>query len=79
MLLTRNNFNKTLTNKTYCLLSTLINKTHSSTEHGFDTSSVPPKNARVVICGGGVMGAAVAYHLSQLGWGADTVLIEQSK
>lgn len=36
-----------------------------------------PEKARVVICGGGIMGASVAYHLAQHGWGKDTVLIEQ--
>nr|CAI5832874.1 unnamed protein product [Callosobruchus analis] len=39
----------------------------------------PPKDARVVICGGGVMGASVAYHLGKLGWGKETVLIEQNR
>ncbi|KAJ8959314.1 hypothetical protein NQ318_022000 [Aromia moschata] len=39
----------------------------------------PPRDARVVICGGGVMGAWVAYHLSKLGWGNETVLIEQNR
>lgn len=39
----------------------------------------PPKRAKVVICGGGVMGAAVAYHLAELGWGQHTVLIEQGR
>lgn len=39
----------------------------------------PPKNARVVICGGGVMGASVAYYLAQAGWASHTVLIEQGK
>lgn len=38
-----------------------------------------PEHARVVICGGGIMGASVAYHLALLGWGKDTVLIEQDK
>lgn len=38
-----------------------------------------PKDARVVICGGGVMGASVAYHLAKLGWGKDTVVVEQSR
>ncbi|KAK7789876.1 hypothetical protein R5R35_008830 [Gryllus longicercus] len=38
-----------------------------------------PKKARVVICGGGVMGAAVAYHLAELGWGESTVLVEQGR
>lgn len=40
---------------------------------------VPPKHAKVVICGGGVMGASVAYHIGKLGWGADTVLLDQNK
>lgn len=40
---------------------------------------VPPDNARVVICGGGVMGASVAYHLGKIGWGSETILIEQSR
>lgn len=39
----------------------------------------PPQNARVVICGGGVMGASVAYYLGKLGWANETVLVEQNK
>ncbi|XP_047524964.1 pyruvate dehydrogenase phosphatase regulatory subunit, mitochondrial isoform X2 [Pieris napi] len=38
-----------------------------------------PSKAKVVICGGGVMGAAVAYHLSKRGWGGDTVIIEKER
>ncbi|PSN40541.1 hypothetical protein C0J52_12258 [Blattella germanica] len=38
-----------------------------------------PKEARVVICGGGVMGAAVAYHLAELGWGPQTVLLDKGR
>jgi len=38
-----------------------------------------PKEARVVICGGGVMGGAVAYHLSRMGLGLETVLIESGR
>ncbi|KXJ79372.1 hypothetical protein RP20_CCG001082 [Aedes albopictus] len=46
----------------------------------FDSiSSKPPKDARVVICGGGIMGAAVAYQLAQRGWGQHTVLIEKGR
>lgn len=37
----------------------------------------PPSNAKVVICGGGVMGAAVAYHLAEKGWGSETTIIEK--
>lgn len=42
-------------------------------------TGTPPKNARVVICGGGIMGATVAYHLALAGWGTHTVVIEQGK
>lgn len=38
-----------------------------------------PAKAEVVICGGGVMGAAVAYHLAMAGWGNKTILIESSR
>lgn len=38
-----------------------------------------PKNCKVAICGGGVMGASVAYHLAQLGWGPQTIVVEQDK
>ncbi|CAG9781689.1 unnamed protein product [Diatraea saccharalis] len=39
--------------------------------------STLPSKAKVVICGGGVMGAAVAYHLAERGWGDKTVLIDR--
>lgn len=39
----------------------------------------PPTEADVVICGGGVMGAAVAYHLAMAGWGERTVLVESCR
>ncbi len=37
-----------------------------------------PGRARVVVIGGGVIGASVAYHLTQLGWD-DVVLLEQGR
>ncbi|KAM7348317.1 pyruvate dehydrogenase phosphatase regulatory subunit, mitochondrial [Cochliomyia hominivorax] len=40
---------------------------------------VVPNQVRVVICGGGIMGASVAYHLALMGWGPDTLLVEQDK
>lgn len=44
-----------------------------------NTTGVLPKSCKVAICGGGVMGASVAYHLAQLGWGPQTIVIEQDK
>lgn len=38
-----------------------------------------PRNIDVVICGGGVVGASVAYHLAQMGWGPRTILLEQAR
>ena len=35
-----------------------------------------PSRARVVVIGGGVIGASVAYHLTRVGW-RDLVLVEQ--
>lgn len=50
-----------------------------TTTHGTYLTGTPPKESRVVICGGGIMGSAVAYHLALSGWGPHTVIIEQSK
>src|SRR5215472_16093950 len=37
-----------------------------------------PREAKVVIVGGGVIGTSVAYHLTKLGW-KDVVLLEQGQ
>ena len=37
-----------------------------------------PDRARVVIIGGGIIGASVAYHLTRLGW-TDVVVLEQGR
>ena len=37
-----------------------------------------PSEARVVICGGGVIGASVAYHLAERGW-TDVAILEQGR
>ncbi|XP_050361325.1 pyruvate dehydrogenase phosphatase regulatory subunit, mitochondrial isoform X1 [Nymphalis io] len=58
-------------------LSSLSNLDHEERLDGCLLSL--PSNAKVVICGGGVMGAAVAYHLSKRGWGAQTIVIEKEK
>jgi glycine cleavage system aminomethyltransferase T/glycine/D-amino acid oxidase-like deaminating enzyme len=45
---------------------------------GSSARSRLPDRARVVIIGGGVIGASVAYHLSALGW-TDVLLLEQGQ
>ena len=42
------------------------------------TQKNPPKSARVVIIGGGVIGCSVAYHLAAAGW-KDIVLLERKQ
>ncbi|KAB0338215.1 hypothetical protein FD754_024735, partial [Muntiacus muntjak] len=37
-----------------------------------------PAQAQVVVCGGGIMGTSVAYHLSKMGW-KDVVILEQGR
>ena len=41
-------------------------------------SSSLPSETKVVIVGGGIAGASIAYHLTRLGW-KDVVLLEQNK
>lgn len=38
-----------------------------------------PSHKRVVIVGGGIMGAGLAYHLAHEGWGNDTILLEKAE
>ena len=45
--------------------------------YSFTTSETLPTHARVVICGGGVQGAALGYFLAQHGWGKDTIILDQ--
>jgi glycine/D-amino acid oxidase-like deaminating enzyme len=35
-----------------------------------------PKQTRVVVVGGGIVGCSVAYHLTQMGW-RDVVVLDQ--
>src|SRR5215203_1772512 len=37
-----------------------------------------PESARVIVIGGGVIGASVAYHLAHMGW-KDVVLLERDQ
>eukprot|EP01080_Neovahlkampfia_damariscottae_P006234 gene6234-10240_t len=38
-----------------------------------------PKNSRVIVVGGGIIGTSVAYHLGKMGWGNETIVLEQDK
>ena len=40
--------------------------------------AVLPDRARVVVIGGGIVGASVAYHLAHMGW-KDVVLLERDR
>ena len=42
------------------------------------TDNEVPSSSQVVICGGGVVGCSVAYHLAKRGW-TDVVLLEQGR
>ena len=42
------------------------------------TGSGLPERAHVVVIGGGVIGASVAYHLTRLGW-EDVLLLERDR
>ncbi|GAB1607286.1 pyruvate dehydrogenase phosphatase regulatory subunit, mitochondrial-like [Argonauta hians] len=61
--------------KTSQFSSANTSKSPSSTS---STTTQIPDQARVVICGGGVVGLSVAYHLSQRGW-TDVVVLEQGR
>lgn len=56
-----------------------VSTTQSSQSNDFAVKSEDnlPRESKVVICGGGIMGAAVAYNLAKLGMAADTVILEQ--
>ncbi|KAB7506153.1 Pyruvate dehydrogenase phosphatase regulatory subunit, mitochondrial [Armadillidium nasatum] len=56
--------------------------THSYAPYACDLFPIDkdlPKKVKVVICGGGIFGTSLAYHLANMGWAEDTLLIEQGK
>ena len=50
-----------------------LKKVEDLNEFTSTNKSNVPNNARVVICGGGLMGSSVAYHLALQGFGKHTV------
>lgn len=59
-------------------LSSIVNNNDVNNNNSTETIELP-RAAQVVICGGGVMGAAVAYHLSLMGLGPETVILESNR
>ena len=56
----------------------LRDSSFKATDFDPDAAGSPPARARVVVVGGGIIGASVAYHLARLGW-TDTVVLERSR
>lgn len=54
-------------------------RTKNKQPDGKYASCALPSECNVVICGGGVMGAAVGYHLALLGLGPQTIILEQGR
>ena len=50
----------------------------SSSLAGKETSRPLPSRAQVVVCGGGVVGSSVAYHLPKCGF-KDVLHLEQGR
>ncbi len=55
-----------------------VQELRNASEEHLPPSELPPK-AKVVICGGGAQGAAVAYKLAQRGLGPETVIIDKGE
>merc|ERR1719370_811128 len=51
----------------------------NASEKRRQTAQILPERSKVVICGGGAMGAAIAYKLAEFGWGEDVVMLEQGE
>lgn len=62
-----------------CLLKNVKLQKFVRPYSSYVTSESLPTHARVVICGGGVQGAALGYYLAQHGWGTDTIILDQGK
>jgi shikimate 5-dehydrogenase len=57
----------------------ISNRKYTSLDETNDNSiKILPKSAKVVICGGGLIGTSIAYHLVQLGF-KDIVLLTKNK
>jgi len=58
--------------------ATTVHRTFSGNASGTSVLDSLPKEARVVIGGGGLLGCSVAYHLAKAGW-KDIVVLEQGR
>ncbi|KAJ8041737.1 Pyruvate dehydrogenase phosphatase regulatory subunit, mitochondrial [Holothuria leucospilota] len=67
--------------KLVCGCGRICSRTLRVKRHAHDgptTSSSLPREARVVVCGGGIAGLSVAYHLAKLGW-KEILILEQGR
>lgn len=65
-------------NVSFSCLRSLLARSYTTTD-GADIAVDPvPSHARVVVCGGGVIGTSIAYHLAERGW-TDVVLLDQGQ
>ena len=55
-----------------------MNEQQTQQTETLQASTTLPKSARVVVIGGGSVGASVLYHLAKLGW-TDVVLLEKNE
>jgi hypothetical protein len=55
-----------------------INLSRKQQSNSETVSDTIPSSTKVVICGGGLIGTSVAYHLGQLGY-KDVVLVTRDK
>lgn len=67
-----------ITRKSFSLFKIKNSQYSNLAKANVDTSKLLPKSTKVVICGGGLIGTSIAYHLVQLGF-KDIVLLTKHK
>ncbi|KAG1684347.1 Pyruvate dehydrogenase phosphatase regulatory subunit, mitochondrial [Nymphon striatum] len=55
----------------------VLEENDANNKSTFENTDIPSQ-AKVVICGGGLLGSSVAYHLAESGW-TDVILLDQGR